>query len=357
MKKIISISVLLLTQIAFAGVNSYNYPLIEDYKKYSCVFENTVIVGNSVSSGLMDFFDPKDYNFAGTTTKDLQKRFRARGSFPEDINGDSPARVLLDQYYGLEPKADISKGIGSLPTGGYFIQSFLNGENRAGEDFIQYRRASAIVGVDMFYMSAIFNECEYANFDNLISQFVNYAHANDTVLILGTIPEDNLRELRWLDDLFMMFEPKTQCSHQQFEVYNACYQSEYLRQMENSTCGGVGCSTSAHQRVESVCLPMALDYYDGCMSGKFDQIYSCRDQINAAIERHCRGEHCYKSDLKTIVSHLDNGGSYTLSDGRQYYKDDVRPNVNITEAGTQLIIENFMNNMIESADQPNCIAE
>lgn len=354
------------------ATSNYQFKIPDRLKGYECVFKNSLTIGNSVSSGLLDSLDPSEFSAYQP---------------PERINGSSPGDVLAEVYAdGADTSDNIAVGVGSLPDGFGFINKILYPEqvygpaptkpnftgpgdvasltdydnklNSYNKKINRRNNYSTFTGIDMFYMSTIFNTCNRYDRDGVkvedqIKKYVDFAKAENKVLILGTVPNDNPNDFSFLDNLFILGQPRSDCAYWTTYNYRLCVIHKN-RLDRNQT-------PTKHNNASSLisqCDKDAHSYYAQCMRKQVDGIKSCRARINNAIRTHCKDTpHCYISDLEEIVDHLNDGGTYTLSDGRTYNLEMLRPTVNVTEAGTQLIVEQLLEDMTEAKKQPNCVTE
>ena len=179
-KKIALIFISCLSQLSLAqgvvevGRAKYRF---ED-RRFADVFKNSLIIGHSISSGLMRNIDA--------------------------TYGKGPGNVLAEDYAEVPVLANIAEGVGTLETGlSKMNRWILNEQDRAakaGSDRDihvmnrHFERSSVIVGVDALYMAASFNECEDYGDQGLVSildQFVQKTHSADKVLILGNVPKED----------------------------------------------------------------------------------------------------------------------------------------------------------------------
>jgi hypothetical protein len=146
-------------------------------RRFADVFKRSLVIGHSISSGLMHRIDS---NY-----------------------GKSPGNVLAEDYAQVPVMANIAEGVGTLETGlSKMNRWLLNEQDRdakpgADRDIetmnSRFDHSSVIVGVDALYMAASFNECaDYGDqgVAGILEQFAQKASAAGKVLILGNVPKE-----------------------------------------------------------------------------------------------------------------------------------------------------------------------
>ena len=134
-----------------------------DASPYGCAFEKTIIIGNSVSSnGLLarvndvGFGESPGIRFVNEEAKrEIFKKLAV--TFPGDSGGDQAAALLT---------------------------------SRLGE----LAQATAIIGVDAFYMDASFGNFEAAE---IARSLIDYAARTKKTLVLGTVPTEDKNHVFW----------------------------------------------------------------------------------------------------------------------------------------------------------------
>lgn len=290
----------LITVFSISGNSASRFNEKIDFKdnQYSHHFEKTLIFGHSISSNLLDKIPIIRFQY-----------------------GESPGDVLAKQYAQKQPLANISEGSGTMETGLYKIYRLLNNIDASEPKWYQrpiesehlsskklnhlFNQATAMVGIDAFYMSVVFNECrDYAQgaLENTLHRLVQKAFHNQKILILGNVPKEDWSKVKLL--------------------------SRMIVQNKNE---------------------------------------SCRKRINSALKKACFPQlGCYIVDLEKIVSDLNTDGHLTLNDGRKILQkgkflfreyNEVRPDgINLSPLGTEYVVEQILESMkVKPAWTPNSL--
>ena len=267
-------------------------------QKQSSVFQNTLIFGHSISSNLMYEVKSGTYVTAAgvpifgpalSTAWFLLTPFYAPG--PADLVAKDSRKNIQNKAKGFGEFSEKDLGLAKLiQMQGRDVGHFTAGGNRQlfSRDYKleqAYQKATAIIGVDAFYMGVLFNECADYNVYSVIGQFIEKANSDGKVTILGNFPDEKFHRMRSETQLVL----------------------------------GKGLN---------------------------DRQVSCQDIINMALDRFCtKDQNCYLVDLKQIVNDMDKNDGAVVG-GRFYTYKQLRPDgANLSAAGSQLIVEKILESM------------
>lgn len=248
-------------------------------------FEHTLIMGHAISTGLM------------------------RGIMGHRF-GESPADILSRDYVGKGQSTNIGEGAGLDIESGYakIYRMNFNMQNEF-EPWEQlrpstkyrdielmkkaYAKATAIVGVDLFYMDVAFNTCASEHpvaIRNNLRAFIEQAHADGKLVILGNVPNEDWTKTKPIARLIV--------------------------------------------------------------KQKWSE--SCRKIFNAALQAECRPElNCHILNMEKIVDDLNRTDKITLKNGKSYHANynsyfwwltnQVRPDgINVSQPGAQHLAEQML---------------
>lgn len=241
-------------------------------RRFADVFSKTLVFGHSISSGLM-----------------------AKVTSP--FAADGPGSVLAKKYAKSSPVGNIAEGIGTMETGLTKMWRWVeqvddtDGDSRRISYMNElFDKSTAIVGVDAFYMSVVFNECEdygSANINWVIDKFVQKSYDAGKVLVLGSVPKEDYSKVKLVAKMVVKHENE-----------------------------------------------------------------SCRQMINSALYYSCQpSRNCYINDIEGIVAELNTTGKLTLNDGTvllastgfPFYSNEARPDgINLSERGVQVLVEDIL---------------